>query len=179
MYDTTGAGQTKTRTTASELADLVWSLLVEPDPTFASCSPGSRFNIIMGNTDDHARNHAAFWDGAELALTPAYDIVPQLRHGEEASQAMAIDPDGFRGSQLAGCVERAASYRLSDTEARAIIDQQIATVEERPAIAPDSPPRTARRSGAVRSSTVRPARDLTGRRPPPPPPTSSCTSPSP
>jgi serine/threonine-protein kinase HipA len=29
------------------------------------------FNILCGNTDDHVRNHAAFWSGAELALTPA------------------------------------------------------------------------------------------------------------
>ena len=114
----------------SELADLVRSRFIEPGPTLRELFARITFNIIVGNTDDHARNHAAFWDGVELALTPAYDIVPQLRRGEEASQAMAIGPDGFRGSQLAGCVERAASYRLSDTEARAIIDHQIATVEE-------------------------------------------------
>lgn len=34
------------------------------------------FNIAVGNIDDHARNHAAFWDGHELELTPAYDICP-------------------------------------------------------------------------------------------------------
>jgi len=28
------------------------------------------FNILCGNTDDHARNHAAFWDGEMLSLTP-------------------------------------------------------------------------------------------------------------
>lgn len=114
----------------SDLADLVRSRFAEPDRTLRELFARITFNIIMGNTDDHARNHAAFWDGAELTLTPAYDIVPQLRHGEEASQAMAIGPDGFRRSQLVGCVERAASYLLSDTEARAVIDQQIATVEE-------------------------------------------------
>ncbi len=26
------------------------------------------FNILCGNTDDHARNHAAFWDGNALTL---------------------------------------------------------------------------------------------------------------
>lgn len=30
-------------------------------------------NVCIGNSDDHLRNHVAFWDGAELALTPAYD----------------------------------------------------------------------------------------------------------
>jgi len=46
------------------------------------------FNILCGNTDDHARNHAVFWDGNMLALTPAYYICPQGRNGREASQAM-------------------------------------------------------------------------------------------
>ena len=32
------------------------------------------FNILCGNSDDHARNHAAFWDGYAPALTPAYDF---------------------------------------------------------------------------------------------------------
>ena len=48
------------------------------------------FNILSGNTDDHARNHAGFWDGRMLTLTPAYDICPQARSGNEASQAMLI-----------------------------------------------------------------------------------------
>ena len=39
------------------------------------------FNVLSGNTDDHARNHACFWDGDRLALTPAYDICPQSRGG--------------------------------------------------------------------------------------------------
>lgn len=43
------------------------------------------FNILMGNTDDHARNHAAFWDGRFLELTPAYDIDPRPRLGREAN----------------------------------------------------------------------------------------------
>ena len=48
------------------------------------------FNILCGNTDDHARNHAAFGDGKDLTLTPAYDICSQNRAGNEASQAMLI-----------------------------------------------------------------------------------------
>lgn len=61
------------------------------DPT-AQCRELYRrmlFNILIGNTDDHARNHALFWDGQEVSLTPAYDICPLPRTGFEASQAMA------------------------------------------------------------------------------------------
>jgi len=62
------------------------------------------FNIFVGNTDDHARNHAAFWDGNMLELTPAYDLCPQSRSGNIATQAMLIDGD-HRESQLALCIK--------------------------------------------------------------------------
>ena len=42
---------------------------------------------------------------------------------------MAIGDDGYRMSQLAGCIARAATYLLSEDEARAIVDRQIATIE--------------------------------------------------
>ena len=87
------------------------------------------FNILVGNNDDHARNHSAFWDGAELTLTPAYDICPQPRGGGETTQAMIIGSDGFRMSQVAGCVDTASTYLLSGPEAREIVDHQIAVIE--------------------------------------------------
>ena len=58
------------------------------------------FNICVGNTDDHLRNLAAFRDGQALTITPAYDVCPQSRAGQEAQQALAIRPDGWRCGQL-------------------------------------------------------------------------------
>src|SRR5271170_7229958 len=46
----------------------------------------------------------------------------------EAAQAMGIGADGFRLSQLAGCVSAAAEYLLSDAEARQIIDRQVDSI---------------------------------------------------
>ena len=43
-------------------------------PSADGCSSGFVFNVAIGNNDDHARNHAAFWDGHALELTPAYDL---------------------------------------------------------------------------------------------------------
>ena len=49
------------------------------------------FNILCGNADDHARNHAAFFGmGKTLTLTPTYDICPGNASGRRASQAMMI-----------------------------------------------------------------------------------------
>ncbi|MCA6334435.1 MAG: HipA domain-containing protein, partial [Phenylobacterium sp.] len=85
------------------------------------------FNVLSGNTDDHARNHAAFWDGERLSLTPAYDICPQGRTGGEASQAMLIT-GSRRLSQLTVCLEAAPQFLLTTERARAIIDSQLATI---------------------------------------------------
>lgn len=90
------------------------------------------FNVLVGNTDDHARNHAAFWQPETdlLSLTPAYDICPQPRSGGEASQAMAISESGWRMSQLEGCIRAASTYLLSEAEAREIVDRQVAAIRE-------------------------------------------------
>ncbi|HVC06795.1 MAG TPA: HipA domain-containing protein [Solirubrobacterales bacterium] len=113
----------------ADLADLIRAMFTEPTETLRELFARITFNILTGNSDDHARNHAAFWDGTELTLTPAYDICPQPRAGGETSQAMAIGADGWRMGQVAGCVERAQTYRLSKEEARAIIDRQIEVIE--------------------------------------------------
>lgn len=110
------------------LAGLIRQRFTSPDVTLRELFSRITFNILVGNNDDHPRNHAAFWDGEMLTLTPAYDISPQVRGGGETQQLMAIGEDGWRLSQVEGCVERAATYHLSETEARAIIDHQIAVI---------------------------------------------------
>jgi serine/threonine-protein kinase HipA len=89
------------------------------------------FNVLCGNTDDHARNHAAFWDGRELTLTPAYDVCPYLRTGGEATQAMLLGTgdDPYRLSNLGGCVDRADLFGLTRDEAREIVASQVETID--------------------------------------------------
>lgn len=86
------------------------------------------FNILCGNTDDHARNHAAFWDGKTLSLTPAYDICPQGRTGNEASQAMLIHGNNNL-SRISNCLDAAHHFLLSEDDARAIYERQRETIE--------------------------------------------------
>jgi serine/threonine-protein kinase HipA len=112
----------------ADLAQIIRERFVDARPTLRELFSRITFNILTGNTDDHARNHAAFWDGESLTLTPAYDICPLLRAGGEASQAMIIGADGFRLSQLAGCVERASTYLLTASDARALIDHQVEVI---------------------------------------------------
>lgn len=79
-------------------------------------------NVLVGNNDDHAKNHAAFWDGKMLRLTPAYDICPQPRTGGTASQAMFIY-DGKNASQIRECIVAAPQFQLSKREAISIIEE--------------------------------------------------------
>lgn len=88
------------------------------------------FNIATGNNDDHARNHAAFWDGRELTLTPAYDLCPQARSGETSSQAMAIDRHGNRTSSMLTCIDAAGTYGLDRREAIDIVHAQLDTIND-------------------------------------------------
>jgi serine/threonine-protein kinase HipA len=86
------------------------------------------FNILCGNTDDHARNHAAFWDGKHLTMTPAYDLCPQARTGRTASQAMMINNED-RSSRLVTCLNAAPSFGLRHHEAADLIENQINIIQ--------------------------------------------------
>ena len=110
-----------------ELADVVRARFTEPLETLRELFARMTFNVLVGNTDDHARNHAAFWDGAWHTLTPAYDICPQSRTGREASQAMRIH-GSRRRSQLSLCLEVAPRFRLAGPEA--LVTRQLATIRD-------------------------------------------------
>jgi serine/threonine-protein kinase HipA len=112
-----------------ELATIIRHRFDKPKDELRELFSRIVFNILCGNTDDHARNHAAFWNGKSLSLTPAYDICPQARNGREASQAMLINGDR-RLSQVALCLEAAPAFLLSEAEATAIIVGQIETIRD-------------------------------------------------
>ncbi len=111
-----------------ELAAVVRHRFTEPKATLKELYARLVLNILCGNTDDHARNHCAFWDGKQLTLTPAYDICPQSRAGGEASQAMIITGDENL-SKLAVCLKAAPSFLLSNDEAIVMIKHQVATIK--------------------------------------------------
>lgn len=116
------------------LLDLIRKRFARPDETLRELFGRIVFNVCVSNTDDHARNHAAFYryepGGIDLALTPAYDLCPQPRSGDTAQQAMAIDRDGRRAGRLRICREAAAHYHLRDAEAADIIDAQVTIIAE-------------------------------------------------
>ena len=108
-------------------AEMIRHYFMNPAQTLAQLFSRLVFNILCGNTDDHARNHAAFWDGKTLTLTPAYEICPQGRAGQEASQAMLITADQ-RMSRISLCIKAAPQFHLTDSDALKIVEHQVASI---------------------------------------------------
>lgn len=112
-----------------KLAEIIRHRFEQPGPTLRELFGRLVYNILCGNSDDHARNHAAFWDGKSLSLTPAYDICPQSRSGNEAVQAMLIDGNN-KFSQLQVCLKTAPNFQLKEAQAVEIMAHQVAVIKE-------------------------------------------------
>jgi len=112
----------------AELADIIHSEFSYPKDTQMELFKRLVFNILIGNTDDHAGNYSAFWDGSELHLTPAYDICPQQRTGRESTQAIRIIGDRNQ-SRLAICMEAATKFGLEANAAQQVIEHQILVIK--------------------------------------------------
>ncbi|AMQ88832.1 type II toxin-antitoxin system HipA family toxin [Marinobacter sp. LQ44] len=110
-----------------ELTDLIRQKFRNPTQTLQELYRRMVFNVLCGNTDDHARNHAAFYDGNALELTPAYDICPQNRSTGIASQAMAL-VDGQNQSTLALCKKAAHKFNLTEVQANEDIESLQETI---------------------------------------------------
>ncbi len=110
------------------LAEVIRHRFSDPKATLKELFGRIVFNILCGNTDDHARNHAAFWDGQQLRLTPAYDICPQARAGQEASQAMLIQGRDRR-SQIATCLIAAPTFLMRKEEAVQLVMHQVRVIQ--------------------------------------------------
>ncbi len=109
--------------------EIIRHRFTDPKKTLKELFSRLEFNILCGNTDDHARNHAAFWNGKDLSLTPAYDICPQGRSSNEASQAMLISGNNNL-SQIKNCIASAHNFLLSRDSAQAIFEHQKTVIEE-------------------------------------------------
>ena len=116
--------------TYPDFADMVRARFTDPRATLIELYSRMVFNVLIGNRDDHARNHAAFWNGRDLTLTPAYDLDPQPRATGEASQAMAITRAGDRRSRLATCIDASADFLVSEDHAHEIVERLVQTIRD-------------------------------------------------
>ncbi|GAB3482544.1 type II toxin-antitoxin system HipA family toxin [Azotobacter salinestris] len=80
------------------------------------------YNALVGNSDDHPRNHAAIWQDGVWRLSPMYDVLPVL--GEGPVQGLAMDV-GIRGPLLsrANLLSHHQHFALSEEDAAGILDE--------------------------------------------------------
>lgn len=90
------------------------------------------FNILIGNEDDHAKNHAFFWNGRQLRMTPAYDLLPQRRAGMEGRQAMIVGElgPGGRESTVVNALSSSQRFGLDEDEAVALAEEVLTIVRD-------------------------------------------------
>ena len=86
------------------------------------------FNVAIGNTDDHLRNHAFLKQAGEpdYRLTPAYDVVPNT--GLQGSHAIALGAFGNTPS-LENLQAAAQRMGLGEADAIAIAREVLAVTD--------------------------------------------------
>lgn len=142
-----------------DIADVLRQHSKQPETIGLELLDRIAFAIATGNTDDHLRNHAAFWDGEHLELTPAYDLAPQMRSGSESNQALFFAP-GERRSSLRALLEASAFYGLTREEAEERIAQIVGTIAEHWAEAADAARVTSIESAQLRARQIIPEASL-------------------
>jgi serine/threonine-protein kinase HipA len=110
-----------------DLAEIVRTRFSKPKEALHELYKRLIFNVLIGNNDDHARNHAALWDGTSLTLSPAYDLCPQKRSGRESNQAMYIFEQD-RTSRLQPCLLASKSFLVSTEQAIQITEEIIKSI---------------------------------------------------
>ena len=81
------------------------------------------FNIAVGNSDDHFRNHGFLLTSRGWTLAPAYDMNPTLN----TSQSLLINRNS-NTSDLALLLESSDEYMISRDEARLIVHEVLSAV---------------------------------------------------
>ena len=110
-----------------DLAEIIRMRFEDPKAALRELFKRLVFNVLVGNNDDHPRNHAALWDGKTLKLSPAYDICPQKRSGRESNQAMSIFQQD-KTSRIETCLLASNSFLLSREDAIQIVEELIKSI---------------------------------------------------
>ncbi len=83
------------------------------------------FNICIGNSDDHFRNHGFLLTKEGWTLSPAYDLNPTTQR----EQGLLIT-NTTNESSLEALLEGASLYMLNHEEAKAILDEVTSAVKK-------------------------------------------------
>jgi serine/threonine-protein kinase HipA len=82
------------------------------------------FNVLIGNRDDHLRNHGFIREPSGWRLSPAFDMNPNL---SKAEHTLMLDGSSTEPS-IPVVLRTAPFYRIDTSEATRIIDQTTEVV---------------------------------------------------
>lgn len=82
------------------------------------------FNALVGNDDDHPKNHAILWLKGGWRLAPMYDVVPGLEGSSPPNLSMAVGRSG-RVISRANLLSHYAHFALSADQADATLVEVI------------------------------------------------------
>ena len=88
------------------------------------------FNIMVGNDDDHLRNHGFLREGTGWRLAPLYDVVPKPQIGTERFLHLAVGPLAGRAATLVNAVSGSGAFGLTPTQAAAEVDAVVRVVRQ-------------------------------------------------
>ncbi len=104
-----------------DLADVLRRFGSNPRQDLRELFRRMAFNILVGNDDDHLRNHAFLFDGRGWRLSPLYDVVARPRAGPSGSLVLAVGERGHEAT-LANALTGAAAFGLKNDEAATILE---------------------------------------------------------
>jgi len=86
------------------------------------------FNILIGNADDHLRNHGWLLTAKrQWRLSPAYDILPIPRKTAHFSLSLIVGDYGTEGS-VRNALSQCEKFNLSKNEAQSMVDEMRSTI---------------------------------------------------
>jgi len=80
------------------------------------------YNALVGNGDDHPRNHAVIWLKGQWRLSPLYDVLPILGEGPAQTLAMAVGREGRKISR-SNLLSHHTHFALSREGAEQVLDE--------------------------------------------------------
>ncbi len=83
------------------------------------------FNVLVGNKDDHLRNHGFILNNNGWRLSPAFDVNPNI---DKSDHVLNLDDSDNHGD-LQTVIETASFYDLSDEKADLIAGEVIESVK--------------------------------------------------
>ncbi|WP_268799489.1 type II toxin-antitoxin system HipA family toxin [Pseudomonas huanghezhanensis] len=80
------------------------------------------YNALVGNSDDHPKNHAVIWVSGQWRLSPMYDVLPVLGEGPAQTLIMSVGQEGRRISR-SNMISHHSHFALSQNAAEEILEE--------------------------------------------------------